>query len=92
MSDDADLLKDFNSTLADDKGYDDDSDTGYQIHSSQLVNDFGKESVSDEVECTSPTKSTSKRIAEDASDFIFDDPTAQPSGNKLKKEIEVEND
>ncbi|XP_073107183.1 uncharacterized protein [Elaeis guineensis] len=67
MSDDADLLEHFNSTLAD-----------------------NKESVSDEVEYTSPTKTPSKRFAEDVSDTIVDDPTAQLSGNKLKKVIKVE--
>ena len=49
-----------------------------------------QESVSDEVEYTSPTKTPSKRFAEDVSDTIVDDPTAQLSGNKLKKVIKVE--
>ncbi|XP_073107185.1 uncharacterized protein [Elaeis guineensis] len=48
-----------------------------------------KESVSDEVEYTSPTKTPSKRFAEDVSDTIVDDPTAQLSGNKLKKVIKM---
>ena len=53
---------------------------------------ISQESIFDEVEYTSPAKSLSKRFAEDASDTIVDDPTAQLSRNKLKKEMKVEKD
>lgn len=68
------------------------------MYASQTVDYNLKESISDEAEVTSPNKICFKRSADEVfaeigvNSATADDPTAQLSGNKIKKVIKVEKD